>query len=412
MKKVKERKLIEYMYEGVFLNNGKPTSGHVEAFSYTDAKARIRKMKIQPLKVKKKPKPLFSNENQKIKVKDIVDFINDLSSMFSSGIPMIKILEIMADDAEKIKMKVLIKELAKHVSSGDSLSKAMSKNKHFDKQTVEMVATGEESGKLEEVLKKIADNMNKSESLRKKLKGAMIYPISIIIVGFLCFFIMMLFVIPQMATSFKNLGSEMELPIITQMLLSTSDFITSNWLFMLIGLMITTTGIKYRYKKSESFKDKVDLFLLKIPVIGKIVHDSSIARIMMTLHIAYTSGITLPQAIDSASRTAGNVYFRKGLIDVRNMVVSGNSFYRSIDSVDRFPSRVSKMINVGEESGSLDHILKTINLHYEERVENLVNNMKSMIEPIIIVFLGGLIGFMVLGMYLPIFSMALSAMNG
>jgi len=319
-------------------------------------------------------------------------------------VPLLQGLEIVANGCEKTKLKELIYEVRNDVNGGTDLSTAMKKHpKYFDDLFCSLVEAGEQSGALETMLDRIAEYKEKVESLKAKIKKAMTYPAAVVVVGVVVSAILLVKVVPQFQDIFRSFGAD--LPAFTLMVIGLSEFAQSYWFFILIGAVAFGFAFAKMMEKSQKFRDGVDRFVLKIPVLGEILKKAAIARFARTLSTTFAAGVPLVTALDSAAGAAGNVVYRNSIIQIRNGVSTGQSLQNAVNMTGVYPVMVTQMIAIGEEAGSLDAMLDKIAGFYEEEVDNAVDNLSSLLEPLIMVVLGVLVGGLVIAMYLPIFQL-------
>ncbi|KAA0875486.1 type II secretion system F family protein [Nitrincola tapanii] len=400
----KEKKKLTFNWEGKD-RSGNRSKGKIDAENIAAAKALLRKQGINPGKVAKQSSfSLFNSKAKPIKPLDIAFFTRQMATMMKSGVPLIQGLEIVANGAEKIKLKELIYEIRGDVSSGTDFSTALSRHpKYFDDLTCSLVRAGEQSGALETMLDRIATYKEKIESLKAKIKKAMTYPAAVVVVGIVVSAILLVKVVPQFQDIFRSFGAD--LPAFTLFVIGLSDIAQKYWFIVLLAAIAAGFGFTKLREKSQKFSDFVDRSVLKIPVLGEILYKAAIARFTRTLSTTFAAGVPLVAALDSASGAAGNVVFRTAIIQIRNGVSTGQSLQNAVNMTGIFPAMVTQMIAIGEEAGSLDTMLDKIASFYEEEVDNAVDNLSSLLEPMIMVVLGTLVGGLVIAMYLPIFQL-------
>lgn len=384
--------------------SGNISKGKIDAESLAAAKALLRKQGINPGQVSKERASILSSKHKPIKPVDIAFFIRQVATMMKAGVPLLQGLEIVSGGSEKVKLKKLIDEIITDVNSGSDLSQALARQpEHFDELVCSLVHAGEQSGALETMLDRIATYKEKVESLKKKIKKAMTYPTAVIVVGVVVSAILLVKVVPQFEQVFSSFGAE--LPAFTRWVISLSEVAQDWWVVALIAAVASIfTFIKAR-QKSERFSNAVDRAVLKIPAIGPILHKATIARFARTLATTFSAGVPLVEALDSAAGAAGNVVYENAIIQIRNGVSTGQSLQNAINMTGVFPPMTVQMIAIGEEAGSLDMMLDKVATFYEEEVDNAVDNLSSLIEPLIMSVLGVLVGGLVIAMYLPIFQL-------
>ena len=390
-----------YVWNGLD-KNGRKSQGEIVATSVALAKAQLRKQGVVPKRVKKKPKPLFSLGNKSIKPADIAIFTRQMATMMKAGVPLVQSFDIVADGLDNEKMRALVTAIKNEVAAGGGFAASLAKHpKYFDELFCSLVASGEKSGTLEVMLDRIATYKEKTEALKAKIKKAMTYPIAVVIVAIIVTGILLVKVVPQFAETFQSFGAD--LPGFTLFVLGLSNFAQDWWFIFLIGFIAAGWGYTQALQRSKAFKDKVDALSLRIPVVGGIVHDSVIARFSRTLSTTFAAGVPLVEALESTAGAAGNAIYATAIRQIRDDVTSGTSLYQSIRSTGLFPSMLLQMTSIGEESGSLDEMLGKVADQYEAQVDNAVDSLSSLMEPIIMSVLGVLVGGLMVAMYLPIF---------
>jgi len=382
---------------------GQKVKGQTQGPNADWVKAQLRRKGTIPLRVRKK-KASRSSRGKKIETADIAVFSRQLSTMLSSGVPLVQSFDIIAQGADKQQMRELVAAIKNDIESGTNLSQALAKHpKYFDDLFCNLVAAGEQSGTLENLLDKIATYKEKSEALKAKIRKAAIYPTAIIVVAFVVTAILLIFVIPQFEALFTQMGGD--LPVFTRMVVDLSEFFQAYW-YMIFGIIgiVGVVGWKM-YNTSKPFRNSVEKLTLKLPVFGQIAHKAAVARFARTLSTMSAAGVPLVEAMDSVARTAGNVVYQEAVERMRDDATTGTQLNVSMESQQLFPNMVVQMTAIGEESGSLDGMLGKVADFYEAEVDNLVEGLTSLMEPIIISVLGTIIGGMVIAMYLPVFQM-------
>jgi type IV pilus assembly protein PilC len=384
--------------------SGNISKGKIDAADLAAAKALLRRQGINPHRIKREGSGLLSSRNKPIKPVDIAYFIRQLATMMKAGVPLLQALELVGNGADKVKLKEMIYEIRSDVNSGLEFAKALTRHPdHFDDLVCSLVHAGEQSGSLETMLDRIATYKEKTESLKKKIKKAMTYPLAVIAVGIIVSAILLVKVVPQFETVFAGFGAD--LPAFTRMVIDMSEWMQQWWFIVLIGAVAFGFGFAKLRAKSQKFSDMVDRAVLRIPVFGAILHKAAVARFARTLATTFAAGVPLVEALDSAAGASGNVVYRNAIIQIRNGVSTGQALQHAVQMTGVFPVMTVQMISIGEESGSLDHMLDKIATFYEEDVDNAVDNLSSLLEPLIMVVLGVLVGGLVVAMYLPIFQM-------
>ena len=390
-----------YVWNGLD-KNGRKSQGEIVATSVALAKAQLRKQGVAPKRVKKKPKPLFSLGSKSIKPADIAIFTRQMATMMKAGVPLVQSFDIVADGLDNEKMRALVTAIKNEVAAGGGFAASLAKHpKYFDELFCSLVASGESSGTLEVMLDRIATYKEKTEALKAKIKKAMTYPIAVVIVAIIVTGILLVKVVPQFAETFQSFGAD--LPGFTLFVLGLSNFAQDWWFIFLVGFIAAGWGYTQALQRSKPFRDKIDALSLRIPVVGGIVHDSVIARFSRTLSTTFAAGVPLVEALESTAGAAGNAIYATAIRQIRDDVTSGTSLYQSIRSTGLFPSMLLQMTSIGEESGSLDEMLGKVADQYEAQVDNAVDSLSSLMEPIIMSVLGVLVGGLMIAMYLPIF---------
>lgn len=382
---------------------GQRTKGEISASNLAEAKTLLRRQGISATKVKKMAKPLFS-ASDKVTAQDICMMSRQIATMLGAGVTLIQTLEMIGRGHAKQSMRKLMAEICDEVKSGNPLSNALRKYPdHFDDLYCDLVETGEQSGALETIYDRIAIYKEKAEALKSKIKKAMFYPIAVLFVAFVVTTILLIFVVPQFEEIFSSFGAE--LPPFTQFVLGISAFLQEYGLFLGIGIVGFALGFLRAHKKSLALRDRVDKQILKIPVIGEILKKASIARFTRTLSTTFAAGVPLIGALDSAAGASGNAVFREAILFIKREVSGGMQMNVAMRATNVFPDMVTQMIAIGEESGSVDEMLAKIATIYEAEVDDMVDGLTSLLEPLIMAVLGVVIGGLIVAMYLPIFQM-------
>ncbi len=408
-KKQKAEKVLTFAWQGTD-KRGNKVSGESNAASVALVRAELRRQSITPSNIKQKAQPLFSRK-KKILSKDIAIFMRQLATMMSSGVPLVQAFDIVGRGHENPAMQEMLLSIKADIEGGTALAPALGKYPlYFDDLVCNLVEAGEQAGVLEELLDKIATYKEKTESLKAKIKKALTYPIAVIVVAIVVTAIIMIFVIPQFESLFSGFGAE--LPAFTQMVVKMSKFVSSWWWLMLGVIVGTITTFAAAYKRSRKMRETLDKLLLKIPVIGDIMHKAAIARFARTLSTMFAAGVPLVEALSSVSGATGNIIYSNAVLQMKDDVSTGQSLNLSMKLKGLFPHMVVQMVAIGEEAGSLDSMLAKVADFYEEEVDNAVDNLSSLMEPMIMSFLGIVIGGLVVAMYLPIFQMGNAIKGG
>jgi len=392
-----------FVWEGTD-RKGARTKGEVKGSSVALVRAELRRQGINPLKVKKKPKSLFGSKKKKITPKDIAVFSRQLATMMSSGVPLVQSFEIIGRGHDNPGMQELIMSIKADVEGGSSLSEALAKHpRYFDELYCNLVRAGEQAGILETLLHKIALYKEKVEAIKGKIKKAMFYPSAVIVAAFIVTTILLYFVVPQFESLFKGFGAD--LPAMTQMVINMSAFVQKFWWAMLLAVGGGIFAFVEGKKRSPKFNHFLDRLSLQIPIIGDIVNKATIARYARTLSTMFAAGVPLVEAMATVAAASGNIIYTNAIMRMRDEVATGVSLQMGMRHAGLFPNMVVQMVAIGEEAGSLDAMLSKVADFYEEEVDNAVDGLSSLLEPMIMAFLGVIIGGLVIAMYLPIFKM-------
>jgi len=393
-----------YVWEGTD-KRGQKMKGELQAKNVNLLRAELRRQGISPTTVKPKPKPLFGAAGKRITPKDIAVFSRQIATMMKSGVPIVQSLEIIANGQKNPRMKNLIDSVRGDIEGGASIFEAMSRHPvQFDELYRNLVKAGESAGVLEIVLDTIATYKENIETLKGKIKKAMFYPMMVMAVAIIVSAIMLVYVVPQFESVFKNFGAE--LPAFTQLIVNMSRFMVEWWFAVLVGAVGSFIAFFFVYKRSPAFQHFLDKVILKVPVVGAIMHNSAIARFARTLAVTFKAGVPLVEALDSVAGATGNSVYEKAVYRIRDDVSVGYQVNLAMKQVNLFPHMVVQMAAIGEEAGALDTMLFKVADFYEQEVNNAVDALASLLEPMIMVIIGVLVGGMVIGMYLPIFKLA------
>lgn len=399
----KIEKISSFNWEGTD-RKGNKTKGEVSGTSVALVKAQLRKQGINPTKIRKQSISLGGPKKKKITPFDIAIFTRQLATMMKAGVPLIQSFDIVADGLENPSLKDLVLEIKTDVAAGNNFAGALRKHpRYFDDLFCNLVDSGEQSGALETMLDRVATYMEKTESLKKKVKKAMSYPIAVVVVAFIVSTILLIKVVPQFQEMFEGFGAD--LPVFTQFVVGISEWMQEYWFILIISIVALVFIFKEAKVRSEAFRDGLDRFMLKVPIVGDITDKSSVARFARVLSTTFAAGVPLVDALDSVAGATGNVVYRNAVLKIRDDVSSGTQLQFSMKSTGVFPSMAVQMVSIGEESGALDTMLDKVASHFEDEVDNLVDNMTSLMEPIIMSVLGVLVGGLIVAMYLPIFQM-------
>jgi len=393
-----------FVWEGTD-KRGTKMKGEQPAKNANVLRAELRKQGITPTVVKPKPKPLFGSAGKAVSAKDIAFFSRQMATMMKSGVPIVGALEIIGSGQKNPRMKKMVEQIRTDIEGGSSLYEAISKHPvQFDELYRNLVKAGEGAGVLETVLDTVATYKENIETLKGKIKKALFYPATVVAVAILVSSILLVWVVPQFEEVFKGFGAE--LPAFTQLIVAASRFMVGWWWFLLLVAVGTVVGFIFAYKRSPRMQHAMDRLILKVPVIGQIMHNSSVARFARTLAVTFRAGVPLVEALGIVAGATGNSVYEKGVLRMRDDVSVGYPVNMAMKQVNLFPHMVVQMTAIGEEAGALDAMLFKVAEYYEQEVNNAVDALSSLIEPMIMVFIGTIVGGMVIGMYLPIFKLA------
>ncbi len=391
---------IEFLYEGTD-RGGNKVKGEIFALNDALAKGELRKQGINPLRIKKKPKPLFGAKN-KILPADIAIFSRQMATMMSSGVPLVQSFDIIGQGHDNPAMAKMIMEIKADVEGGSNFAEALKKFPlYFDPLFVNLVNAGEQSGALETMLDKLATYKEKTEALKAKVKKAMTYPISVLVVAAVVTGILLVFVVPQFQEVFSNFGAD--LPAMTLAVIAMSEFMQAYWWLFIIAVGVAFWGFKQMHARSADFRKRVDQLTLRFPIVGEIMTKSAIARYARTLETMSAAGVPLVEAMDSVAGATGNIVYYEACLRIKDDISTGTQLQTSMKTTGLFPNMVIQMVSIGEEAGSLDSMLSKVADFYEAEVDNLVDSLTSLMEPLIMSVLGVLVGGLIVAMYLPIF---------
>lgn len=395
---------VPFVWEGTD-KRGIKMKGEQIAKNANLLRAELRRQGITPSVVRPKPKPLFGAAGKKITPKDIAFFSRQMATMMKSGVPIVGSLEIIASGHKNPRMKKMVDQIRTDIEGGSSLYEAVSKHPvQFDELYRNLVKAGEGAGVLETVLETVATYKENIEALKGKIKKALFYPAMVMAVALIVTSILLVWVVPQFEDVFKGFGAE--LPAFTQMIVAASRFMVSYWWMLLLLLIGTIGGFIFAYKRSPAMQHGMDRLVLKVPIIGQIMHNSSVARFSRTLAVTFRAGVPLVEALDIVAGATGNSVYETAVLRMRDDVAVGYPVNVAMKQTNLFPHMVIQMTAIGEEAGALDAMLFKVAEYFEQEVNNAVDALSSLIEPLIMVFIGTIVGGMVIGMYLPIFKLA------
>ncbi len=391
-----------FVWEGTD-KSGKKIKGKSLASDEAAVRADLRRKEIVPTRIRKQRQGLFAGGGT-ITTSDIAIFSRQLATMLSAGIPLVQAFEIVGNGHENAKMQKLILSIKADVEGGSALAEALAKQPlYFDDLFVNLVEAGEQAGALESLLDKIATYKEKTEAIKKKIKKALTYPAAVLVVALVVTTILLIFVIPSFEDLFQGFGAD--LPTFTRMVIDLSAFVRTKGILILIGIIAAVAAFLYFKKRSRPFRHFLDRMMLKAPIIGPILQKASIARYARTLSTMFAAGVPLVEALESVAGATGNIVYEIGVMEMRDEVATGQRLQVAMENTELFPNMVNQMIAVGEESGSLDEMSSKVADFFEEDVDNAVDNLSSLLEPLIMGILGILVGGLVVAMYLPIFKM-------
>jgi type IV pilus assembly protein PilC len=387
--------------------HGEKRKGEVEAADLAGAQAQVKRMRITEAVVKEKPKDLLENISffkPKVQGRDIVIFTRQLSTMINAGLPLVQGLEILEKQQENPTFKKALGEIRQDVEAGSTLADSMRKKpKIFDALFTNMIEAGETGGILDTILTRLAVFMEKSMALKKKIKGAMTYPTVCLAIAILVLGVILIFVVPVFKTMFEDFGSSLPLP--TQFVVDMSDFLKSYFIYIFIAFFLISMAVK-KFYQTEKGRMTIDRGLLRSPVFGILLRKVAVAKFTRTLSTMLSAGVPILEALQVVAKTAGNKVIEQAVFRVGDSIAEGRPIAEPLEESGVFPNMVVQMINVGESVGALDAMLEKIADFYDEEVDQAVENLTAMIEPFMMVFLGGMIGGIVVAMYLPIFKIA------
>jgi type IV pilus assembly protein PilC len=394
------RRDIPFAWEGKD-KRGARVKGKSLAPDEQTLRAELRRQGVAPSRIRKQRQ---GRRGGKVNAGDIAVFSRQLATMLAAGIPLVQAFEIVGNGNEKAAMQKLVLDVKADVEGGTSLHEALGKHPlYFDDLYVNLVEAGEQAGALESLLDKVATYKEKTEALKKKIKKAMFYPAAVLVVAVIVTVVLLIFVIPQFESLYKGFGAD--LPAFTQMVINLSRFVQRDGVYIAIVLGLVGWSFFYFKKRSRAMREFLDRLALKLPIVGPILNKAAIARYARTLSTMFAAGVPLVEALDSVAGATGNIVYEKAVLRMRDEVATGQRLQRAMESTGLFPNMVNQMIAVGEESGSLDEMSGKVATFYEAEVDNAVDAMSSLLEPLIMVVLGVLVGGLVIAMYLPIFKL-------
>lgn len=399
---VKAMKTSTFSWEGTD-RKGSKIKGESSGQSPALIKAQLRKQGINPTKVRKKSISLFSS-GKKIKPMDIALFARQMATMMKAGVPLLQSFDIIGEGLDNPNMRKLVDDIKQHVAAGNSFAAALrTRPLYFDDLFCNLVDAGEQAGALEDLLDRVATYKEKTEALKAKIKKAMNYPMAVIAIAVIVSCILLIKVVPQFKEVFSSFGAD--LPAFTLFVVGLSEGLQEYWyvfIFSIVGFIFT---FQTAHKRSEKFRNWLDRALLKAPIVGDIIYKSSVARYARTLSTTFAAGVPLVEALDSVAGATGNIVFKNAVNKIKQDVTSGMQLNFSMRATEVFPSMAIQMTAIGEESGALDTMLDKVASYYETEVDNAVDGLTALMEPLIMSVLGVLIGGLIIAMYLPIFQL-------
>jgi len=401
-KKIKGPVIDTFKWKGINRKGGK-VSGEIQAESLAEVKTELRKQGVNVTKIQKKTKALFSF-GDKVKPMDIAIISRQIATMLGAGVPLVQGLQLIAKSSEKPASRQLMTTISQEVATGTPLSQTLRGHpRYFDELYCDLVDAGEQSGALDSIYDRISIYKEKSEILKSKIKKAMFYPAAVLTVAGLVTLLLLLFVIPQFKDIFEGFGAE--LPAFTLFVLGISDFVQQYWYMIIAAVIAFIYLFKRAHRRSQKVRDNTDKFVLKIPIISTILDKAAVARFARTLSTTFAAGIPLVEALMSAAGASGNYVYRSAIHNVRAEVMAGMQMHVAMKTTPVFPDMITQMVMIGEESGNLDGMLSKVADIYEQQVDDAVEALTSLLEPMIMVVLGIVVGGLIVAMYLPIFAL-------
>ncbi len=394
------------MYDWVALDKrGKRMKGEMSSKNASLVRAELRRQGMNPQTIRERGKPLFGASGSTVKPRDVAIFSRQIATMMASGVPMVQSFEIIADGQKNIRFKNMLTDVKQSIEGGSALHEALAKYPiQFDELYRNLVHAGESAGVLDTVLDTVATYKERTESIKAKIKKALFYPVMVMAVALLVSMIMLLFVVPVFAQTFKDAGAELPAP--TQIVISASEFMKAYWWVVIGGIVGSVVALVMAKNRSVKFAHFLDRVMLRLPVMGNILRQSALARFARTLGVTFRAGVPLVEAMDAVAGATGSIVYGEAVKQMRDDVSVGHQLQLSMRQTGLFPNMMVQMVGIGEESGALDHMLFKVAEFYEEEVSNAVDTLSTLLEPLIMVILGVLVGGMVVSLYLPIFKLA------
>lgn len=402
-KATKQKKQKVFQWKGVN-KQGQKVKGSMPAVDADEVKASLRKQGITPKAVNADLFASIGGGKKPIKPVDIAVFLRQLATMMKAGVPLVQSFDIIGKGHENASVQELVLKIKEDVEAGNPFATALRGHpKYFDELVCDLIHAGEQSGTLEQMLDRIATYKEKSEALKSKIKKAMMYPTAVIVVSLAVTAVLLIYVVPMFKDLFSGAGAD--LPALTGMVVAASENMQANWYIYLGVLIAIVVGFAQANKRSPQFREAKDRFLLKVPIFGPLVQKAAVARYARTLATTFAAGVPLVDALDSAAGASGNTVYKKAILKIKEDVTSGLQINMAMTSTGVFPNMVNQMVAIGEEAGSVDTMLSKVADIYEAEVDDAVDGLSSLIEPFVIVFIGGLVGTIIVAMYLPIFKL-------
>ncbi len=399
----KAMKESAFTWEGLD-RKGTKVKGEIRGKSPAMVKAELRRQGINPRKVRKKSALFSATKGKAITSTDIAIFSRQLATMMSAGVPLVQSFDIVGRGHDNPRMQTMLLSIKNDIEAGNTLADSLGKHPlYFDDLFCNLVRAGEHAGILESLLHKIAAYKERTEALKAKIKKALTYPTAVLVIAFVVTAVLLIYVVPQFESLFTGFGAA--LPAFTQIVVNMSRFMQDWWWAVFGAIGLTIYGLMQAKRRSREFNRKLDKLMLKLPIVGDIVNKAAIARYARTLSTMFAAGVPLVEAMDSVAGATGNAVYEKAILRIRDEVSTGRQLNACMRDVGLFPSMVVQMTAIGEEAGSLDDMLSKVADFYEEEVSNAVDNLSSLLEPMIMAILGVLVGGLVVAMYLPIFKM-------
>ena len=394
----------EYTYVWKGTKRGQATGGEIKGDNPSLLKTQLRRQGIVVNSFKRKAKPLFSASGKKISPEDIAIFTRQMATMLKAGVPLVQALGMVAEGLNHPSLATLVNEIQEEVASGTPFALTLRRHpRYFDNLYCSLIEAGEQAGALETLLARVATYKEKAEALKKKIKKALTYPIAVLVVAFVCTGILLVKVVPQFAETFSSFGAE--LPAFTLWVLGVSETMQATWYLIVAAIVAIGFAHKEMMVRSKKYVETVDRITLRIPIVGGILYDGVVARFARTLSTTFAAGVPLVEALESVAQATGNIIYEQGILKIQESVTSGTPLNTAMRQSGLFPPLALQMTSIGEESGALDDMLDRVASHYEQSVDDQVDNLTALLEPMIMSVLAVLVGGILIAMYLPIFQL-------